>query len=86
MTALVEKPAKTRGRKKRFTILHTNDIRSAFIGIGPSSDDTPFTLNDDTTRQAIMDHLRALPARSTGTLPIIPIDERASEVRAIKAG
>jgi 5'-nucleotidase len=36
--------------------------------------------------QAIMDHLRSLPARSDGELPTIPIDERAMEVRAIKTG
>jgi 5'-nucleotidase len=36
--------------------------------------------------QAIMDHLRGLPARSKGELPTIPVDERATEVRAIRAG
>jgi 5'-nucleotidase / UDP-sugar diphosphatase len=36
--------------KKTFTILHTNDMHSAFIGLGPASDYTPFTLNDDQTR------------------------------------
>jgi 5'-nucleotidase len=36
--------------------------------------------------QAIMDHLRGLPAKSPGELPVIPVDERAAEVRAIKAG
>jgi len=36
--------------KRTFTILHTNDMHSAFIGMGPASDYTPFTLNDDTTR------------------------------------
>jgi len=36
--------------KKVFTILHTNDIHSNLIGMGPSSDYTPFTLNDDLTR------------------------------------
>ncbi len=36
--------------KKTFTILHTNDMHASFIGMGPSSDYTPFTLNDDTTR------------------------------------
>ncbi len=36
--------------KKTFTILHTNDLHSAFIGLGPASDYTPFTLNDDETR------------------------------------
>jgi 5'-nucleotidase/UDP-sugar diphosphatase len=36
--------------KKTFTILHTNDIHSNLIGMGPVLDYTPFTLNDDTTR------------------------------------
>jgi 5'-nucleotidase len=38
------------GGAKTFTILHTNDTHSAFIGMGPAADYTPFTLNDDTTR------------------------------------
>ena len=37
-------------RMKTFTILHTNDMHASFIGMGPASDYTPFTLNDDTTR------------------------------------
>ena len=36
--------------------------------------------------QAIMDHLRGLPVKNKGELPVIPIDERANEVRAIKVG
>ena len=36
--------------KKTFTILHTNDLHSAFLGLGPVTDYTPFTLNDDKTR------------------------------------
>jgi 5'-nucleotidase/UDP-sugar diphosphatase len=36
--------------------------------------------------QAIMDHLRSLPVKTPGELPIIPVDERAAEVRAIKMG
>jgi 5'-nucleotidase/UDP-sugar diphosphatase len=36
--------------------------------------------------QAIMDHLRALPVKTAGELPMIPVDERAAEVRAIKVG
>lgn len=36
--------------------------------------------------QAIMDHLRRLPAPGPGKLPVIPVDERAAEVRAIRAG
>jgi 5'-nucleotidase len=45
LSAAAEKKA-----MKTFTILHTNDMHSAFIGMGPSSDYTPFTLNDDKTR------------------------------------
>src|ERR1019366_2218501 len=37
-------------RKKTFTILHTNDLHSNLIGMAPSQDYTPFTLNDDATR------------------------------------
>jgi len=33
-----------------FTILHTNDLHSAFIGLGPAADYSPLTLNDDNTR------------------------------------
>jgi 5'-nucleotidase len=36
--------------------------------------------------QAIMDHLRTLPVKSKGELPVIPVDARAAEVRAIKEG
>ena len=36
--------------------------------------------------QAIMDYLRSLPVKTKGELPTIPVDERAAEVRAIKAG
>jgi 5'-nucleotidase len=36
--------------------------------------------------QAIMDHLRSLPVKKKGELPVIPVDERATEVRAIKMG
>ena len=41
---------KEKTMKKTFTILHTNDMHSSLIGMGPSADYTPFTLNDDTTR------------------------------------
>jgi 5'-nucleotidase/UDP-sugar diphosphatase len=36
--------------KKTFTILHTNDMHTSFIGMGPAANYTPFALNDDTTR------------------------------------
>jgi 5'-nucleotidase/UDP-sugar diphosphatase len=35
--------------KRVFTILHTNDLHSSFIGLGPATDYTPATLNDDET-------------------------------------
>jgi 5'-nucleotidase len=34
--------------------------------------------------EAIMDYLRSLPVKAKGELPVIPVDERAAEVRAIK--
>ena len=35
--------------------------------------------------QAIMDRLRDLPVKKQGELPVIPVGERAAEVRAVKA-
>jgi 5'-nucleotidase len=37
-------------KTKTFTILHTNDLHSSFIGMGPSSDYSPFEINNDETR------------------------------------
>jgi len=37
-------------------------------------------------QQAITDHLRTLPVKKPGELTLIPVDARAAEVRAIKAG
>jgi 5'-nucleotidase len=34
-------PTKAADRKKAFTILHTNDMHSNLIGVGPASDYTP---------------------------------------------
>ena len=39
----------SKAKAKTFTILHTNDLHSSFIGMGPSSDYTPFELNNDST-------------------------------------
>jgi 5'-nucleotidase/UDP-sugar diphosphatase len=50
VTGAVSAAAEANKTKKTFTILHTNDMHSAFIGMGPASDYTPFTLNDDGTR------------------------------------
>src|SRR5438105_1133158 len=43
-------PAKGADGKKTFAILHTNDLHSNLIGLGPASDYMPFTLNDDNAR------------------------------------
>lgn len=37
------------GGKQRFTILHTNDMHSNFVGVGPFNDYDPATLNNDST-------------------------------------
>ncbi len=50
LTASLGAEAEVKVKKKTFTILHTNDMHSAFIGMAPASDYTPFTLNDDQTR------------------------------------
>lgn len=60
-----------------FTILHTNDMHSAFIGMGPSSDYSPFSLNDDATRGGFA-RLAGLIARRTqarqGLGPVLVLD------------
>jgi 5'-nucleotidase/UDP-sugar diphosphatase len=66
-----------RVRKKTFTILHTNDMHSAFIGMGPASDYTPFTLNDDETRggYARLASLIAARRRARGSVgPVLTLD------------
>jgi 5'-nucleotidase len=50
MVVLGGEPAAAAGGKQTFTILHTNDLHSNLIGLGPAADYTPFTLNDDKTR------------------------------------
>jgi 5'-nucleotidase len=65
------------GGAKTFTILHTNDMHSAFIGMGPAADYTPFTLNDDATRGGYA-RLAALIAKRrearTGQGPVLVLD------------
>ena len=62
---------------KTFTILHTNDMHASFIGMGPSADYTPFTLNDDTTRGGYA-RLAALITQRTKALhaqgPVLVLD------------
>jgi 5'-nucleotidase/UDP-sugar diphosphatase len=63
--------------KKIFTILHTNDMHSSFIGMGPAADYTPFTLNDDATRGGYA-RLAALIAKRKATRrdqgPVLVLD------------
>ena len=47
---LSAEPAAAADGKGTFTILHTNDLHSNLIGLGPASDYSPFKLNDDKTR------------------------------------
>ena len=47
---LTGEPAAAAAENKTFTILHTNDLHSNFLGMSPASDYTPFTLNNDKTR------------------------------------
>ena len=49
---------------RTFTVLHTNDIHSYLIGMGPASDYTPFTLNDDATRGGFARLATLIAARS----------------------
>ncbi|MEI6682523.1 MAG: bifunctional UDP-sugar hydrolase/5'-nucleotidase [Bacteroidota bacterium] len=46
---LKSQTTENRAKVKTFTILNTNDLHSSFIGMGPSSDYTPFELNNDKT-------------------------------------
>jgi len=48
-------------QRRTFTILHTNDIHSNLIGVGPASEYSPSTLNDDSTIGG-MERLAALIA------------------------
>jgi 5'-nucleotidase len=50
LTGTAPAAAKEGRTKKTFIVLHTNDMHSAFVGMGPSSDHAPVTLNDDATR------------------------------------
>jgi 5'-nucleotidase len=63
--------------KTTFTILHTNDMHSAFIGMAPAADYTPFTLNDDQTRGGYA-RLAALLATRRGACgaqgPVLTLD------------
>ncbi len=48
---------------RTFTILHTNDLHSNLIGLGPASDYTPHSLDDDRTRGGFARLATAIAAR-----------------------
>jgi len=63
--------------KKTFTILHTNDMHSSFIGMNPAADYSPFTLNDDTTRGGYARLAALIPKRKEarqGQGPVLVLD------------
>ena len=49
LTGAMSAAAQEKPMKATFTILHTNDMHSNLIGVGPASEYTPATLNDDRT-------------------------------------
>ena len=63
--------------KKTFSILHTNDMHSAFIGMSPKDDYSPFRVGDDATRGGYA-RLAALVAERREVLavsgPVLVID------------
>ena len=68
--------AQTTG-KKTFTILHTNDLHSNFIGMAPAADYTPLTLNDDNTRGGfarLATKIRERRAATEGLGPVLVLD------------
>ncbi len=64
--------------KQVFTILHVNDTHSNVIGVGPSSDYTPMTLNDDATKGGFS-RLAALVAQRRQEMeqlgPVLVLDD-----------
>jgi hypothetical protein len=64
----------------------TLDASSVATGAGEGTGTGNGAVREVKEWQAIMDHLCRLPAKSQGELPVIPVDARAAEVRAIKVG
>jgi 5'-nucleotidase len=74
---LSAEPAAAAAGKKTFTILHTNDMHSAFVGMGPASDYTPATLGDDKTRGGYARIATVIAARRKareGLGPVLVLD------------
>ena len=93
---LVLEPKKKDGQPLKSKIEALDDVRGDTPYLLPppgrlDSNEVATMADRDAVReikewQAIMDHLRSLPVKRKGELPMIPVDERAAEVRAIKAG
>ena len=65
------------GKKTGFTILHTNDMHSAFVGMGPSLDYKPFELGQDATRGGFARIAGLIAKRKTarkGLGPVLVLD------------
>jgi 5'-nucleotidase len=62
----------------------TLDASSVATGAGEGASTNNGAVREVKEWQAIMDHLCRLPVKNQGELPVIPVDERAAEVRAIK--
>src|ERR1039457_3467223 len=64
--------------KKTFTILHTNDIHSNFVGMSPEADYTAFSLNDDKTRGGLARIATLIAARKAAREtqgPVLVLDD-----------
>jgi len=75
--AISEPLAAQTASKKTFTILHTNDLHSNFIGMAPAADYTPLTLNDDSTRGGfarLATKIRERRAATEGLGPVLVLD------------
>jgi 5'-nucleotidase len=75
--AMAEPVAARAARRTTFTILHTNDLHSNLIGMAPSSDYSPYTLNDDATRGGfarIATLIRDRRAAAEGLGPVLVLD------------
>jgi 5'-nucleotidase/UDP-sugar diphosphatase len=78
MVVLHGRPAAAVDGKKTFTILHTNDIHSNFVGMSPEADYTPFSLNDDKTRGGLARIATLIAARKAAREaqgPVLVLDD-----------
>jgi len=84
-TGRADRQVPTAEQKKviTFTILHTNDMHSNLVGIGPASEYSPTTLNDDGTiggieRIAALIAERRKAREALGPVLVLDIGDSAS--------